>query len=130
MANSLDEHSGSWEEIPLQPRVADKANVVERKSAKPPRAPKKKSESESAEEVEDNIPSAHSQPEDVLVTDSKTMFSDGNPKKDGRGRERNTAAEMSGQETYRTPPGVETAQERNNQLQKIHRHWAKKWSTY
>ena len=32
MANSSDEHSGSEEEIPQQPRVAGKVKVVERKS--------------------------------------------------------------------------------------------------
>nr|XP_020188097.1 uncharacterized protein LOC109773792 [Aegilops tauschii subsp. strangulata] len=101
MENSSDEHSGSEEEIPQRPRVAGKAKVVERKSTKPPRAPKKKAESKT---TDDDIPSTHSQPEDELVTDSKTMFSDGNPKKGGRGRERNTTAEMSDQETYRTPP--------------------------
>ena len=47
MANSSEEHSGSEEEIPQQSRVADKAKVAERKSAKPPKAPKKKVESES-----------------------------------------------------------------------------------
>jgi hypothetical protein len=81
--------------------------------------PLKEAESESAEEVEDDIPLAHSQPEDELVTDSRTMFSDGNPKKSGRGGEMNTEAKMSDPETYRTPPGVENAQERNNRLQKI-----------
>ena len=110
--------------------MADKAKVTERISAKPPKAPKKKKpESESAEE-DDDIPSALSQPEDELVTNSKTLFSDGNPKKSGRGRERNTAYEMSDPETYNTRPGVETSNERNNQLQKIHRHWAKKWFNY
>ena len=94
MANSSDEHSGSKEEIPQQSRVADKAKVAERKSAKPPKAPKKKVESESVEE-DDDIPSAHSHPENELVTDSKTLFSDGNPKKGGRGRERNSAAKMA-----------------------------------
>ena len=103
MANSSDEYSGSEEEIPQQPRVADKGKVVKRKSVKPPRAPKKKAKSESADEVDDDIPSAHGQPEDELVTDSLTMFTDGNPKKGGRGRERNTAAEMSDQEEYKTP---------------------------
>ena len=129
MANSLDEHSGSKEDIPQQPQVAVTAKVVERKSTKPPRAPKKNVESESAEE-DDDVPSAHSQPEDEFVTDSKTMFSDGNPKKGGRGRERSTATEMSNQETYKTPLGVETTQERNNRLQKICRHWTKKWFNY
>ena len=60
--------------------VTDKAKMTERKSIKPPKALKKKVESESAEE-DDDVPSAQSQPEDELVTDSKTMFSDGNPKK-------------------------------------------------
>ena len=55
-----------------------------KKSAKPPRAPKKKAELESADDIDDDIPSAHSQPEDELVNDSKTMFSDGNPKNGGR----------------------------------------------
>ena len=82
MANSSDVHFGSKEEIPQQSRVADKAKVAERKSAKPPKAPKKKVKSESAEE-DDDIPSAHSQPEDELVTDTLTMFSDGNPKNGG-----------------------------------------------
>ena len=119
MANSSEEHSGSEEEIPQQPRVA------EIKVAKPPKVPKKKSESESA-----NIPSAHSQPEDELVTDSKTMFSDGNPTKGGHGSERNTAAEMFDPKTYKTQSGIEMTQERNNMLQKIRYHWAKKWFNY
>ena len=89
--------------------MADKAKVAQRKLAKPPKVPKKKYKSDSAEE-DDDIPSAHSQPEDELVTDCKTLFSDGNPKKGSRGRERNNAAEMSDQETYKTPPGVETTQ--------------------
>ena len=109
-ANSSDVHFGSKEEIPQQPRVADKAKVAERKSAKPPKGPKKKVQSESAEE-DDDIRSAHSQPKDELVTDSKTLFSDGNPKKGGRGRERNTTAKMSDPKTYKTPLAVETAQE-------------------
>nr|XP_020165050.1 DNA ligase 1-like [Aegilops tauschii subsp. strangulata] len=129
MENSSEEHSGSVDDIPQQPRVADKAKVTERKSTKLPKAPKKKVKSESTEE-DDDIPSAHSQPEDELVTNSKTLISDGNPNKGGRGRERNTAAEMSDLETYKTPPGVETTQERNNRLQKICRHWAKKWFNY
>ena len=37
---------------------------------------------------------------------------------------------MSDPETYKTPPGVETAPERNNTVQKIRRHWAKKWFNY
>ena len=125
MKNSSDEHSGSEEEIPQQSRVADKAKVAERKSAKPPKVPKKKYESESAKE-DDDIPSTHSQPEDELVTESKTLFSDGNPKKGGCGRERKITVEMSGPETYKTPPRVETPQERNNRLQKILCHWVKK----
>ena len=79
--------------------MADKAKWLKEKSAKPPKGPKKKVQSESAEE-DDDIPSAHSQPEDELVTDSKTMFSDGNPKKGGRRRERNTVAEMSDPELH------------------------------
>ena len=58
-SNSSDEHFGSDEEIPQQPWVANKAKVAERKSAKPLRAPKKKDESEFAED--DDIPSAHSE---------------------------------------------------------------------
>ena len=72
MANSSDEHSGSEEEIPQRPRVADTVKVVERKSAKPPRAPRKKAESESTGE-DDDVPSVQSQPEDELVTDSKNI---------------------------------------------------------
>ena len=98
------------------------------KSSMPPKVLKKKSESESDEE--DDIPLAHSQPEDEQITDSKTLFSDGNPKKGGRGRERNIAAEMSDPETYKTPPGVETTTERNNRLQRICYHWANKWFNY
>lgn len=74
-------------------------------------------------------PSAHSQPEDELVTDTLTLFSDGNPKKGARGREKNTTSKMSDPESYRNPPG-ESATERNNRLQRIHRHWAKKWYNY
>ena len=99
------------------------------KCSKPPKAPKKKPESKPEEEGEE-ILSAHSQPEDELVTGALTMFSDGNPKKGGRDRERNTTAKMSDPETYKTPPGVETATERNNRLQKISSHWAKKWFNY
>ena len=128
MAHSSKERSGSEEEIPQLTRVAERAKLAERKTSKPPKVPKKKSESESEEE--EDIPSAHSQPEDEQITDSKTLFSDGNPKKGGRGRERNTAAEMSIPETYKTPPGVETTTERNNRLQKIRSHWAKKWFNY
>ena len=90
----------------------------ERKAAKPPKIPKNKLESESEEE-EDDIPLAHGQPEDEQISNSKTLFSDGNPKKGGRGRERNTAAEMSDPETYKTPPRAETTIERNNMLQSI-----------
>ena len=89
----------------------------------------KESESES-EEDDEEIPSAHSHPKDELVTDSPTLFSDGNPKKGGHGREKNTTAEMSDPVSYKTTPGVETTTERNNRLQRIHRHWAKKWFNY
>ena len=99
------------------------------KSSKPPRTPKKKSKSESKEDDEEN-PSAHSQPEDELVTDALTLFFDGNPEKGGRGREKNTTAEMSDPESYKTPPGVETTTKRNIRLQRIRRHWAKKWFNY
>ena len=99
------------------------------KSSKPPKAPKKRQESVSEEDSEE-IPSAHSQPEDELVTDALTIFSDGNPKKGGRGREKNTTAEMSDPESYRTPPEGESTTERNNMLQRIRRHWAGKWFRY
>ena len=59
-----------------------------------PKAQQKKQDSVS-EGDSDDIPSAHSQPEDELITDALTIFSDGNPRKGGRGREKNTAAEMS-----------------------------------
>jgi hypothetical protein len=122
MGQSSEEQSGSEEEIPQVPRVADRKRLTgAAKPSKPPKVPKKKSESE-LEEEEDDIPSDFSQPEDELITDSKTLFSDGNPKKSGHGRERNNAAEMSDPETYKTPPGVETATERNNRLQRIRRH--------
>ena len=131
MAHSLEEQSGSEEEIPQMTHVAERAKLTgERKAAKPPKISKKISESETEDVEEDDIPSAHSQPEDELITDSKTLFTDGNPKKAGRGRERNTTAEMSDPESYKTPPGVETATERNNRLQRIRRHWAKKWFNY
>ena len=131
MALSSEEHSWSKEEIPQLLRVAERAKLAgERKASKTPKILKKKHESESEDEEDDDIPSAHSQPEDDLITDSKTLFSDGNPKKGGRRRERNTAAEMSDQETYKMPPGVETAIKRNKRLQKTHRHWAKKWFNY
>src|SRR3989337_103384 len=94
------------------------------KSSKPPKAPKKKHESES-EEDDEEIPSAHSQPEDELVTDALTMFLDGNPKKGGHGREKNTTIEMSDPDGYRNPPGVESMTERNNKLQRIRHHWEK-----
>jgi len=45
MANSSEEHSGSKEEIPQMPHVAAKVRLAERKAAKPPKIPKKKSES-------------------------------------------------------------------------------------
>ena len=130
MAQSSEEYSFSQGELPQLPPRSERMRLTGGgKSSKPPNTPKKKSESESDEE-EDDIPSAHSQPEDEQVTDSKTLFSHGNPKKGGRGRERNTAAKMSDPETYKTPPGVETATERNNRLQKIRHHWAKKWFNY
>ena len=111
--------------MPQQPSVAERVKWTGGgNSSKPPKAPKKKSESESEEE-EDDIPSAHSQPEDELVTDAMTLFSDGNPKKGGRGREKNTTAEMSDLESYKTPPGLETTTERNSRLQRIRHHWAK-----
>ena len=96
------------------------------KASKPPKILKKKSEPE-FEEEDDDIPLAHSQPEDELVTDAMTLFSSGNPKKDGCAREKNTTAQMSDPETYKTPPGVETTTEINNRLQRIHCHWVKKW---
>jgi hypothetical protein len=131
MAHSSGEQSGSEEEIPQLSRMAGRAKLAgERKASKPPKIPKKKPESESEDKEEDDIRSAHSQPEDEQIIDSKTLFSDGNPKKGGHNRERNTATEMSDPETYKTPAGVETATERNNRLQKIHRHWAKKWFNY
>ena len=58
------------------------------------------------------------------------MFSDGNPKKSGHARDRNTAAKMSDQEAYKTHPEGETATERNIRFQRIHHHWAKKWFNY
>nr|XP_020155160.1 uncharacterized protein LOC109740514 [Aegilops tauschii subsp. strangulata] len=123
---SLEEQSGSEEEMPqLPPLFEHKRLTAGGKASKPPKIPKKKSESESEEE-EDDIPSAHSQPEDELVTDAMTLFSDGNPKKGGRGREKNITAEMSDPESYKTPAGVETTTERNNRLQRIRHHWAKK----
>jgi hypothetical protein len=65
-----------------------------------------------------------------LITDALTTFSDGNPKKGGRGREKNTTTEVSKPEGYKTPPGVDTTTECNNRLQRIRRHWAKKWFNY
>ena len=50
------------------------------KCSKPPKAPKKKTLSKSEEESEE-VPSANSQPEDELVTNAPTLFSDGNPKR-------------------------------------------------
>ena len=127
MAQSSEEQSGSEEEIPRVPHMAERKRLTGAvKPSKPPKVTKKKSESESEEE-EDDIPLAHSQPKDEHITDSKTLFSDGNPKKGGRGRERNTSTEMSEPEGYKTPPGVETTTKRNNGLQRIHHHWAKKW---
>nr|XP_020173034.1 eukaryotic translation initiation factor 5B-like [Aegilops tauschii subsp. strangulata] len=130
MAQSSKEQSGSEGELPQLPPMSERMRLTSGgKSSKPPKTQKKKSESES-EEQDDDIPSAHSQPEDELVTDAVTLFFDGNPKKGGRGREKNTTAEMSDPESYKTPPGVETTTERNNRLQRIQHHWAKKWFNY
>jgi hypothetical protein len=57
------------------------------------------------------------------------MFSDGT-KKGGRGREKNTTAEMSEPDGYKTPFRIETTTEHNNRLQRIHHHWVKKWFNY
>ena len=119
MAQSSKEQSGLEEEMHQQPPLAKRVKLTRGGNASnPPKVPKKKSESESEEE-EDDIPLAHGQPEDEQISNSKTLFSDGNPKKGGRGRERNTTAKMSDPETYKTPPGVETTSERNNMLQSI-----------
>ena len=126
MAKSSEEQSGSKGEMPQMSPLSHKRLTGGGKTSKPPKILKKKSESESEEEDDDNH-LAHSQPKDELVTDAMTLFSSGNPKKDGCAREKNTTAEMSDPETYKTPPGVETTTERNNRLQRIRRHWAKKW---
>ena len=126
MAQSAEGQSGSEGDMPQLPPMSKRVKLTGGGNpSKPPKILKKKSESE-LEEKEDDIPSAHSQPEDEQITDSKTLFSDGNSK-GGHGRERNTAAEMSDPEGYKTPPGFETTTERNNRLQRIRRHWAKKW---
>lgn len=130
MAQSLEKRSGSEEDIPQVPRVVEQKRLaITAKSSKPPRVLKKKVASE-PEKEEDDIPSAHSPPEDDLVTNSKTLSSDGNPKKSGHARDRNTAAKMSDQEAYKTHPEGETATERNIRFQRIHHHWAKKWFNY
>jgi hypothetical protein len=68
----------------------------------------------------EEIPTADSQPDDELVTDALTLFSDSKPKKGGRGREKNTAAELSDPENYQTPPH-ETTTQRDHRLQRIKR---------
>lgn len=73
----------------------------------------------------EDIPTAASQPEDDLVSDALTAFSDGNARRAGRGPEKDTTAEMSDPESYKTPH--ETPTMRNNRLQRIRRRWAVKW---
>ena len=125
MAQSSEEHSGSEGELPQLPPMFERMRLAgQGKSSKPPKAPKKKPVYESEEESEE-VSSAHNQPEDELVTDALTLFSDGNSKKGGRARGKNTSAEIPDPESYKTPPG-EIATERNNRLQRIRRHWAKK----
>ena len=111
MALSSDEYTDFEGDLPQPPPRSDRMSLTGGgRSSKPPKTPKKKSEFESKGNDKE-VPSAHSQPEDELVTDALTLFSDGNPKKGGRGREKNTTAEMSEPDGYRTPSGVETTTE-------------------
>ena len=116
MSQSSVEHSDSKGYLPqFSPRTEQMRLTGGGKSSKPPKAPKKRQESVSEGDSEE-IPSAHSQPEDELVTDALTIFSDGNPKMGGRGREKNTTAEISDTDSYRTPPEGESTTDRNNRL--------------
>lgn len=100
------------------------------KSSKPPKVPKKSQESKS-EEIEEELPSANTKSDDDdAVTDALTIFSDGNPKKVGRGQEKNMMVEMSDTYGYRTPPEGESTNDLNTRLQRIFRHWAGKWSRH
>jgi hypothetical protein len=130
MASSSRDHSESEEELPqISPKSGRKKMRGGGNPLKPPKAPKKKKVVE-PEEVAEEIPIAISQPEDDLVTDALTLFSDGNPKNGGHGREKNTTVEMCDPENYKTPPGHESTTDRTNRLQRFRRHWAKKWFRY
>src|SRR6266566_2051381 len=86
MSQSSEEHSNSEGYLPQFPPRSERMRMTGGgKSSKPPKAPKKRQESVSEEDSEE-IPSAHSQPEDELVTDALTIFSDANPKKGCHGR--------------------------------------------
>ena len=80
MAQSSEEYLDSEREFPQLPPRSERMRLTRGgKSSEPPISSKKKLVSES-EGDDDEIPSAHSQPEDELVTGALTMFSDGNPK--------------------------------------------------
>jgi hypothetical protein len=104
MSSSSEEHTVSESDLPQYPSKSGRFRMTGGgKSSKPPKVPKKNRGSDS-EGAEEEIPSATAQSDDDAVTDALTMFSDGNPKKGGRGREKNTTTEMSDPESYRTPP--------------------------
>nr|XP_020161172.1 calpastatin-like [Aegilops tauschii subsp. strangulata] len=94
MDYSSNDHSDSEGELPQHPpRSKRKSMAGGVKSSKPPGAPKKNQEIES-EGNEEEIPYANSHSKDDLVTDALTIFSDGNLKKGGHGREKNTTTEI------------------------------------
>ena len=74
MGQSSDEYIDSEGELPHNPQRYERIRLIGGgKSSKPLKAPKKKHESE-FEEDDEEIPSAHSQPEDELVKNALTIF--------------------------------------------------------
>lgn len=130
MSSSSEEHTVSDGDLPLYPSKSERFRMAGGgKSLKHPKVPTKNQESES-EEMEEEIPSANTQSDDDAITNALTIFFDRNPKKGGHRREKNTIAEMSEPDGYRTPPGEESTLDHNNGLQRICRHWASKWFRY